>query len=56
VTDLFARDDDNAVGRPLADRMRPGKIEDFFGQSHLLAEGKPLRQAIDLGKAHSMIF
>jgi putative ATPase len=56
VTDLFARDDDNAVGRPLADRMRPGKIEDFFGQSHLLAEGKPLRQAIDQGKAHSMIF
>ena len=56
MTDLFARDDNNAVGRPLADRMRPGKIEDFFGQSHLLAEGKPLRQAIDLGKAHSMIF
>ena len=56
MTDLFARDDDNAVGRPLADRMRPGKIEDFFGQSHLLAEGKPLRQAIDQGKAHSMIF
>ena len=56
MTDLFARDDDNAVGRPLADRMRPGKIEDFFGQSHLLADGKPLRQAIDLGKAHSMIF
>jgi len=56
VTDLFDRDDDNAVGRPLADRMRPVRIEDFFGQSHLLAEGKPLRQAIDQGKAHSMIF
>ena len=36
--------------------MRPTKIDDFFGQSHLLAEGKPLRQAIDQGKAHSMIF
>ena len=56
MTDLFARDDHNAVGRPLADRMRPARIEDFFGQSHLLAEGKPLRQAIDQGKAHSMIF
>ena len=56
MTDLFARDDDNAVGRPLADRMRPVRIEDFFGQSHLLAEGKPLRQAIDQGKAHSMVF
>ncbi len=56
MTDLFARDNDNPAGRPLADRMRPRKIEDFFGQSHLLAEGKPLRQAIDQGKAHSMIF
>ena len=36
--------------------MRPTKIDDFFGQSHLLAEGKPLRQAIEQGKAHSMIF
>jgi len=56
VTDLFARDNDNPVGRPLADRMRPRKIEEFFGQAHLLAEGKPLRQAIEQGKAHSMIF
>lgn len=56
VTDLFARDDERAANRPLADRMRPRKIDDFFGQSHLLAEGKPLRQAIDRGKAHSMIF
>jgi putative ATPase len=36
--------------------MRPGNLHDFFGQSHLLAEGKPLRQAIEQGKAHSMIF
>ncbi len=56
MTDLFARDAQNLVDRPLADRMRPRIIEDFFGQSHLLAEGKPLRQAIEQGKAHSMIF
>jgi putative ATPase len=56
LTDLFARGKDTLVDRPLADRMRPTKIDDFFGQSHLLAEGKPLRQAIDQGKAHSMIF
>ena len=42
--------------RPLADRMRPAKLDEFYGQSHLLAEGKPLRRAIDQGKAHSMIF
>ena len=44
------------MDRPLADRMRPRKIEEFFGQAHLLADGKPLRQAIDQGKAHSMVF
>ncbi len=44
------------MDRPLADRMRPRKIEEFFGQAHLLADGKPLRQAIDRGKAHSMVF
>ena len=56
MTDLFDRDNDNPLDRPLADRMRPRKIQHFFGQSHLLAEGKPLRQAISQGKAHSMIF
>ena len=56
LTDLFAREKEPSVDRPLADRMRPRKIDDFFGQSHLLAEGKPLRQAIEQGKAHSMIF
>ena len=56
MTDLFAIENEALVDRPLADRMRPRKIADFFGQFHLLAEGKPLRQAIDRGKAHSMIF
>lgn len=56
LTDLFAREKEPLVDRPLADRMRPTKIDDFFGQAHLLAEGKPLRQAIEQGKAHSMIF
>jgi putative ATPase len=36
--------------------MRPRRLEDFFGQSHLLAPGKPLRQAIEAGILHSMIF
>ncbi len=42
--------------RPLADRMRPQRLEDFFGQSHLLGEGKPLRLAIASGHLHSMVF
>ncbi len=56
VTDLFARDNLKLEDRPLADRMRPSRVEDFFGQAHLLADGKPLRRAIDQGKPHSMIF
>lgn len=42
--------------RPLADRMRPARLADFYGQQHLLGEGKPLRQAIESGHLHSMIF
>lgn len=40
---------------PLADRMRPRRLEDFFGQAELLAPGKPLRLAIEGGGLHSMI-
>ncbi|MBI3570512.1 MAG: replication-associated recombination protein A [Gammaproteobacteria bacterium] len=42
--------------QPLADRMRPQRLEDFYGQPHLLAPDKPLRQAIEAGILHSMIF
>ncbi|WP_028113548.1 replication-associated recombination protein A [Ferrimonas kyonanensis] len=41
--------------RPLAARMRPSKLEHYIGQEHLFAKGKPLRQALEAGKAHSMI-
>ncbi|MDR9437103.1 MAG: replication-associated recombination protein A, partial [Thiohalophilus sp.] len=42
--------------RPLADRMRPQSLDEIAGQGHLLAPNKPLRQAIESGKLHSMIF
>ena len=41
--------------RPLADRLRPRHLDEFVGQSHLLAPGKPLRAAIERGQPHSMI-
>ena len=60
MNDLFAnpeeREDAISATQPLADRMRPGSLDRFFGQEHLLAEGKPLRRAIEQGKAHSMVF
>lgn len=40
---------------PLAARMRPQNVAEIVGQSHLLAEGKPLRVAIEKGVLHSMI-
>lgn len=36
--------------------MRPCTLAEFVGQSHLLAKGKPLYQAIIQGHPHSMIF
>jgi putative ATPase len=45
-----------AAWQPLADRLRPQRLEDFFGQSHLFGPDKPLRQAIEAGTLHSMIF
>ena len=41
--------------RPLAAKMRPTNLEQYFGQTHLIGEGKPLRKAIQAGHIHSMI-
>ena len=41
---------------PLADRIRPKKINDVVGQRHLLGENKPLTMAFSAHKPHSMIF
>ncbi len=41
---------------PLAELLRPERIEDVVGQTDLLGPGKPLRVAFDSGKPHSMIF
>jgi putative ATPase len=35
--------------------MRPRSLDEFLGQEHLLANGKPLRGAIEAGQLHSMI-
>ncbi len=41
---------------PLAARLRPKNLDQYIGQQHLLAEGKPLRESIEKGQIHSMIF
>jgi putative ATPase len=42
--------------RPLADRMRPRTLDEFVGQEHLIAPGKPLRAQVDRDDISSLIF
>ncbi len=50
---VFSSDDSL---RPLADRMRPASLDEFFGQSHLLSSESSLRQALEHDRLHSMVF
>lgn len=43
------------VSRPLADRMRPEKLDDVVGQNHLLGIDAPLRRMVDTGNISSFI-
>jgi len=61
VGDLFAemsepQDEKAAAPRPLADRLRPRRIEEFVGQSQLLGENALLRRLIREDRIPSMIF
>ncbi|HEY7396355.1 MAG TPA: replication-associated recombination protein A, partial [Gemmatimonadaceae bacterium] len=49
---LFER----TMPQPLAARMRPRTLDDVVGQRHLLAPGKPLREAIEKGSIGSIVF
>ncbi len=48
--------EDKNFSGPLADRMRPLSLEDYFGQKHLVEEGKILRNMIAKDEVQSMIF
>ena len=52
TSSLFANPNDE----PLAARVRPKTLDDFAGQSHLIAPGQILRRIIDSDKIPSMIF
>src|SRR5260370_6995187 len=41
---------------PLADRMRPRTLDEFVGQEHILAPGKPLRVEMERDDTGSIIF
>ena len=44
------------LAQPLAARLRAKNLDEYVGQQHLLAPGKPLREALEQGALHSMIF
>src|SRR5215469_16805574 len=44
-----------ALNQPLADRMRPARLEEIVGQEHLLGPGKLLSQMVAAHRLHSMI-
>ncbi len=48
--------DQVAFYAPLAERMRPRRLDEVVGQPHLLAPGRPLREAISADRPHSAIF
>jgi len=50
-----AAQDLGAATRPLAERLRPERLEDVVGQRHLLAPGRPIRMMVDKDKLKSMI-
>ena len=61
VHDLFDEQEDGDLssahtGAPLATRMRPGSLEEFVGQEHILGPGKLLRRAIEADRLPSVIF
>lgn len=51
--DLF--ENQNQIFAPLAEKMRPQKLEEFVGQKHILGKGKPLRKMIEKGNMTSVI-
>src|SRR4030042_5778409 len=42
--------------KPLADRMRPKRIEEMVGQEHLLGPGTLLSKTLQSGRLFSVIF
>ena len=60
-TSLFASEQDNSqpisdLSAPLAARLRPHNLSDYVGQKHILGDNSPLKQAIEQGHCHSLIF
>ena len=58
MADLFAKDEPEKAppGRPLADRLRPARLDEVVGQEHLTGDDGALTRLIRSGSLGSMIF
>jgi len=55
-TDLFRENVTAGGAAPLPVRMCPERLEDFFGQEHIVGEDRLLRRAIEADRISSVIF
>ncbi len=54
---LFEEEETEEKGYiPLAEKMRPKNLEDFFGQVDIVGENSPIRKMLDTDNISSMIF
>lgn len=54
--DLFDFNENEKSAKPLAERMRANRLDEFIGQKHIVAEGSLLRRAIATDRLGSCIF
>jgi len=47
---------ESGAPRPLADKLRPVKLDDVVGQDHLLADGGPIARMVEQGNLTSIVF
>jgi putative ATPase len=47
---------DESGYQPLAAAVRPQTLDEYCGQQHILGSGMPLREALEAGQIHSMLF
>ena len=56
MDNLFSMNTSGKSYAPLAERMRPETLDEFYGQQHILSKGMPLERAIRADRVTSMIF
>jgi putative ATPase len=52
---MSSADDSLPESAPLAERLRPRRLDEVIGQRHLLGPGKPLARIVATGRMHSML-